>query len=293
MVIVTGTKRSGTSMWMQILEAAGLPKIGQAFPKKWKETIAEANPQGFFESPLRRGICYQTNPHPVNGSYLPAQATRQVAVKVFIPGLCRTDLAYIDRVVASVRHWREYAASIERLYRMEDEAADQRDDRERPPPRLDPVLEWWLENYALIRNLVTRRYPAHLVTYDRVVDTPEETLPEILDWLGADDTQAAIEAVSPDSRTQRRERIDRSHPHQDTFDELYELVHDQGTLTQNFVEHLNETHQQLIPEIEKDRKRVFTARRKRRRAQQSDSSDQSSPDVLNPDALESLIHKEQ
>ena len=29
MVIVTGTRRSGTSMWMQILQAAGLPIVGE------------------------------------------------------------------------------------------------------------------------------------------------------------------------------------------------------------------------------------------------------------------------
>ena len=70
MFIVTGTKRSGTSMWMQILIAAGLPIIGEAFPMRWEQTIKAANPEGFYESHLRRGIYYRTNPHPKTAAYL-------------------------------------------------------------------------------------------------------------------------------------------------------------------------------------------------------------------------------
>ena len=70
MIIVTGTKRSGTSMWMQILIAAGFPHIGEAFPMRWEQTIKAANPDGFFESHLRRGVFYKTNPHPKTGAYL-------------------------------------------------------------------------------------------------------------------------------------------------------------------------------------------------------------------------------
>ena len=39
MLFVTGTKRSGTSMWMQVLRAAGLPVIGTEFPRDWGEVI--------------------------------------------------------------------------------------------------------------------------------------------------------------------------------------------------------------------------------------------------------------
>ena len=55
MIIVTGTKRSGTSMWMQILKAAGFAIVGEACPRDWASTIREGNPLGFYESPLRRG----------------------------------------------------------------------------------------------------------------------------------------------------------------------------------------------------------------------------------------------
>jgi hypothetical protein len=60
MVIVTGTKRSGTSLWMQILIAAGIPYFGEAFPRDWETTLKEANKEGFYESMLRAGIYYAT-----------------------------------------------------------------------------------------------------------------------------------------------------------------------------------------------------------------------------------------
>ena len=64
MIVVTGCKRSGTSLWMQILIAAGFPHIGKAFSKNWEKSIFEANPHGFYESIFRRGIHFMYNPHP-------------------------------------------------------------------------------------------------------------------------------------------------------------------------------------------------------------------------------------
>jgi len=204
-IIVTGTKRSGTSMWMQVLRAAGVHVLGEAFPKNWEQTIREANPHGFYESPLRGGIYYATNPDPRTGTYLRPQDVTSAAVKVFIPGLCRTDLAYVGRVVGTMRHWREYSSSLARLRAMEDDARREKLGDEAPVfPRLDPVLEWWLENFALVRDIVTRQYPAHLVSYERVLARPTETLMPLLEWVGAPDPQAGAEVVSPQTRTQAR-----------------------------------------------------------------------------------------
>ncbi len=47
MLIVTGTPRSGTSMWMQILVAAGFEAIGEPFPGDWRALLASANPDGY------------------------------------------------------------------------------------------------------------------------------------------------------------------------------------------------------------------------------------------------------
>ena len=49
MIFVSGTKRSGTSMWMQVLKAAGFRILGKAFPRRWGETkLRAANEGGFY-----------------------------------------------------------------------------------------------------------------------------------------------------------------------------------------------------------------------------------------------------
>ena len=127
MIIVTGTKRSGTSLWMHLLVAAGLPHVGDRFPGGWGELLRDANPDGFFESELVAGINYRTNPHPMTGAYLHPDATRQHAVKVFIPGLVRSDVAFLDRCIATVRDWRSYVTSMRRMQALP----------------LAPVLHFW------------------------------------------------------------------------------------------------------------------------------------------------------
>ena len=45
MIFVSGTKRSGTSMWMQVLQAAGLPILGKAFSRNGGTSpLRDANP---------------------------------------------------------------------------------------------------------------------------------------------------------------------------------------------------------------------------------------------------------
>ena len=179
MVIVTGTKRSGTSMWMQLLTAAGFPPIGDAFPRNWETTLKDANPGGFWESELRRGIYYETNPDPKTGTYLFPEQTAGHAVKVFVPGLIKTDRAFIGKVIATVRPWRQYLSSVNRLYAIERDAkeAARKDTSNRLPPAvaMSPIIEWWVENFSLISDIVTRRYPFYMVAYDSVLDAPSQT----------------------------------------------------------------------------------------------------------------------
>lgn len=284
MIIVTGTKRSGTSMWMQILHAAGVPVIGERFSRDWEQTIRAANPRGFYESSLRRGVYYATNPDPKTGKFLAPDPTRGVAVKVFIPGLCRTDLAYVSRVVGTMRHWSEYASSIRRLRALEEEA---RTDSDETPSveRLDPVLEWWLENFALIRDIATRRYTAHLVSYDSVLRDPERTLVPVLNWLGVEGIEAAVAAVSSEVRTQERDGTE-EHEYAEVFDALYELVDNQAPVDADFLERLNETHQALVPQIERGIERVVRSLRMRH------NRERRGVNPMHPDIMEVVVHGE-
>ena len=283
MIIVAGTKRSGTSMWMQLLAAAGFPPIGDAFPRNWESTIRDANPAGFWESELRRGIYYATNPDPKSGAYLFPEQTRRHAVKVFIPGLIKTDRAFIDKVLATVRPWRQYVRSLRRLYEMEREAkrAQRNNDTEAlpDPVYMSPVIEWWIENFSLVSDIVTRRYPFYMVAYDSVLADPDNTVRDVFQWLGDGDVAAAIEHVEPALRTQDEDTDDETtlddvdlEPELiEVFDALYEVVRTQEPLQQSFVNRLNEANQKLSNRIEAamretaraqlERKRLIQARR--------------------------------
>jgi len=209
-VVVTGTKRSGTSMWMQVLGAAGLPVVGEAFPGHWGDSLRAANPRGFFESRFRRGIYYRSNPDPKTGAYLHPSVVKRHAVKVFIPGVVRSDIAFLQRVIATVRPWREAVASLEALHELErqwhiNKASDEADLDKRllrlaqSHADIPPAIEWWLETYDLVRDHSVRRYPLRWTALSIVRSTPEQAILPILEWLGmADlDLEAAVAAVDP------------------------------------------------------------------------------------------------
>ena len=272
-------------MWMQLLQAAGFPPIGNAFPRDWEKTIKDANPAGFYESELRQGIYYATNPHPKKGVYLFPEQTRRHAVKVFIPGLIRTDRAFIDNVIATVRPWRQYVRSLTRLYEIEREAKKgqrEKADVDSPDPiYVPPVLEWWMENFSLVSDIVTRRYPFYMLAYESVLADPNRTLSEVLGWLGEGDVEAAVAQVEPTLRTQGvgsegdtdTAAVEIEDSVIKVFDELYEVVREKQPLQQSFVDRLNETNQQLSDRIadalreaargQQERKKYLAALRRR------------------------------
>lgn len=241
MIVVTGTKRSGTSMWMHVLIAAGLPYIGERFPRGWGELLREANPDGFFESELMIGVNYRTNPHPLTGAYLAPQRTREHAVKIFIPGLVRSDVAFLDRCIATVRGWREYVASIRRVG-VEDAA-------------LPPALEWWCSNFALIRDLAIRGYPVHVQSYDSFLADPERVTAEVLAWIGRGDPAAAARIVRPEPRqapfagpdSALADGLDARYL--EVFDELYATIDAGRPLSASFIDRLNTVDRELRPQV--------------------------------------------
>jgi hypothetical protein len=294
MIIVTGTKRSGTSMWMQILIAAGFPPFGEKFPGEWQRTLKDANPSGFYESMLRHGIYYRTNPHPRSGAYFfPEQVERHV-VKVFIPGLVRSDRAYIGRVVATMREWREYESSIQRLYAIEDEERQRKHPGAPVPERMPPALEWWGENFSLMRDIAIRRYPVHVQSYDGLLADPPGVITRTLQWLGEGDAAAAIAAVRPENRTQTRPDSTTVEPAvAEVFDELYATVHEARGLSRSFIEKLNRTNEQLVERLRTHQQAVAAdaARRRRERGTARDGADPAksgddAPDEADEPALD-------
>jgi hypothetical protein len=237
-------------MWMQILVAAGFKPIGAQFPDTWEQTLKEANPSGFYESLFRRGINYHTNPHPETGAYLSPQSTRRHAVKVFIPGLIRSDRAFIDHVVATMRPWRQYESSLQRMFDMEEKEHGRSVTQ---ASMLPPHLDWWVENYSLIRDIAIKQYPVSLSTYDALLAEPEKLITQTLGWLGGGDPKAALEAVKPEHRTQREVTSDSFEPEIAALcDELYDSVHRRAPLNMTFVERLNACDEALLPIIRRE-----------------------------------------
>ena len=235
-------------MWMQILAAAGLPVIGERFPASWEALVGALNPDGFYESALTAGIYYRTNPHPLTGAYLFPEQTRDHAVKVFAPGLLRSDVAYIDRVIVTIRDWREHTASVHEL-RASLPGAESTD----PELFLPPCYEWWSDLFSLLRDVAIRRYPVHFISYARLLEDPERQISEVIAWLGIGDAKAAARVVRP-----RKPRPPATHhdlppgltaPQIATFDALYERIHSGMPLSPAFVRKLNETDNVLRPRL--------------------------------------------
>lgn len=231
MILVTGTFRSGTSMWMQVLQAAGLPPIGSAYPAYWEEALGEFNRGGFHESRLRAGIWWRTNPHPETGAYLFPEATRRHAVKVFADGLVRTDVAFIDFVVVTLRDWRSFTRSFDALHAREVAWYEEQGLEFPAGARARPLpYQWWRQNFEVVRDIATRRHPARFTTYDRVVRDAAGEVGAVLDRLdlrAKAARDAAIAAVKPEFRTDRSVHPDEaSVDPQDAaaFDALFETV---------------------------------------------------------------------
>jgi hypothetical protein len=275
MIVVTGTKRSGTSMWMQILKQAGFPVLGRAFPRDWAETIRAANPEGFYESRLRHGIHARSNPNPRTGVFLAPHATCQHAVKVFARGLARTDRAYLNFVIASLRDPREYASSIARLYAMEHDNKLARARRDGRPAASVPylsfapaLLEWWDDNVTLLRDAARRGYPIRFVSYAAVLREPAREIEQVLSWLGAGDAPRALTAVKEQLRTQAvaaapAERAPSGLGH--ICVELYERLSQGATLDAAFRARIERAHRALLPRI-RGAERVARAARRQERA---------------------------
>jgi hypothetical protein len=242
-------------MWMQVLAASGLPIIGERFPLDWETALPGVNPHGFYESTLRDGVHWATNPDPRSGEYLHPHDTRLHAVKIFPEGLLRSDLAFLDRVLVTIRPWHEYVASIERLFRIENEARGWEEaDR---PPRVHPALEWWVAYFSLVRDVAMRRHRVHIQPYAQVLACPEEVVPRVLGWITEDtevagmlDIDAAIACVKPARAAEVEvpcEGVDDAA--REVFDALYAAVLAGEGLDAGLLARMNALQERLAPTL--------------------------------------------
>ncbi len=141
------------------------------------------------------------------------------------------------------------------------------------PVYMSPVIEWWIENFSLVSDIVTRRYPFYMVAYDSVLADPDKTVRDVFQWLGDGDVEEAIEHVEPALRTQDEDPdddttlddVDLEPGLIEVFDALYEVVRTQEPLQQSFVDRLNETNEKLSSRIETAMKETARAQLERKR----------------------------
>ena len=235
-------------MWMQVLEAAGLEVFGPKFLPGWEDKLEAANERGFYESHLRQGVYFGTNPHPSTGVYLRREDLHRKVVKIFVPGVVRSEFAYIECLIANLRPWREFVSSRARLYAIEDEG---RDPALGARPHLPAELEWWNENYALIRDLRLRRYPVRLFSYEHVLRDPRFCVGKALELIGEGDLDAAMASIAPEARTQRAPEIqsDLDPESEATFDALYEAVDSRRGFSAELIAAMDATQARLGPGI--------------------------------------------
>lgn len=182
MIVVAGTMRSGTSLWMQILAEAGYRFIGDRFPRTWEQALRDANPNGFYESVFRTGINFQTNPHPRTNRYLRPEQSRSLLVKVFPSGVARSDVAFLDKVVVTIRPWRSVVRSIRKMRALEAQVWGWREKGASHAYPL-PEVEWIVENFLLARDLRLRGYPHVVHGHGQLMRDPARTIGDVLTFL--------------------------------------------------------------------------------------------------------------
>lgn len=187
----------------------------------------------------------------MTGVYLFPDESRSHAVKVFIPGVVKTELGFLDRCIATIRPWPEYAESLCQLHGHAD-AAEELDELRARPSELAPELQWWAEYFALIRDAATRRYPVHFQAYENLVADPARVLTRVFEWIGDGDVEAACKVVDPTLHHHDVKSIERGRPDipprcVETFELLYEAIANEVALSPALITRLNETHASLEP----------------------------------------------
>ena len=140
---------------------------------------------------------------------------------------------------------------------------------------LAPALEWWHDNYSLLRDALIRRYPLHMVSYEAMLAEPDAVVSETLSWLGGGDVQAATAVVKAELRTQRAPQLQPGplagldDAQLDLCDELYACVHERRPLDAALIDRLNAVQDQLEPVIARNLALLERRRRAARKAAQA------------------------
>jgi hypothetical protein len=139
------------------------------------------------------------------------------------------------------------------------QAAVERAQAKRSP--FPPEIEWWFENYELIRDLATRRYPFQLIAHGRLLAEPRGTIEKVLNFLDDGQTpldiEAAVSVVEPKLSGRSASNYQSDHLSTediDVFDAVYASVHGDGRLSGELINAINDTQNRLAGRFTLDQK---------------------------------------
>ena len=166
-----------------------------------------------------------------------------------------------------MRPWREYEASLNRLYAMEDAArSEEAKAMGGPPPRFRRCSSGGTRTS---RWCATSSPAATACTCNRTTGClrdPGKVIHDTVKWLGLGDAEKAVVAVKPENRTQKRPESTSIEPELATvFDELYAVVDERQPITAALVAKLNETNKVIAPRIAAEQREIQLEMRRRRR----------------------------
>lgn len=185
-VIVSGLPRSGTSLMMQMLAAAGLPPMTDA-----ERQADEDNPQGYFEWEEIKRLARQ--PHII-------EKAEGKAVKVVSLLLGALPPVHRYKVIFMRRPAKEIAAS-QRSMLLRSGAGPAEGDHE----KMIKLLEAHQDN--VLRRLASAPHADSLIIdYPQLIEGPHKAAAEILEFLGPERVRSVDELISvvkPDLYRQR------------------------------------------------------------------------------------------
>jgi hypothetical protein len=231
MIVATGPASTAGSAWVDVLRGAGVPVLGESLPAEWSEGVrADVHPS-YFSTLTEQGVYYKTNPDPFSQAYLDAASSAPFAIGMKVVAVLRTERAYLDHVVASMPHFRTRTAG----------AGD-----------LESVLMWWNDNFLLLRDAATRRYPLRLVTDEALARDPEGATRSTLAFLGVEPTEAAIAQARrcpPPVAVESAVDLEMPVTVLDVFEALHRRVDNEEGFDRTFIEHLYAVNEALTPHV--------------------------------------------
>jgi hypothetical protein len=165
-IVVSGLPRSGTSMTMQMLAAAGVPTVTDGVRKP-----GEDNPKGYYEDERVKELYKEDE----DRSWL--REARGKAIKII--SFLLKDLPQTNnyRVIFMKRALPEVLASQKKMLERRDEVDDTSDDR---------MLEIWENHLWRVNYLLKHADPFEFleVSYTNVIENPLGQARRIRDFLG-------------------------------------------------------------------------------------------------------------